>query len=306
MTVEASVIDVTEFPISARSEVVFHAADTYVGIRPSTNFGAVDSSMDVDLTTVDWDGLPVADSSVEVVFYQREWLPTRTEEFGQYYTRWDVADTEVERVQVRTDEIGKGQATFTPPEGGVYLAVATVTDAGNRTQTSSSTLWVADSRYGGWRNDPAEKRMELVADKQEYRPGEIARVLVQSPFEGPVNAWLTIERGSLIEQRLISLETNSDLLEIAIPDDYAPNVFLSVHAVKGLDETNKYADMRLGIVELVVSPEHLGINLDITPESELYQPGDLAVFDILATDYQGRPLQTNVSLALVDLVAGTV
>ena len=306
VTVEANVTDVSEFPISARSEVVFHAADTYVGIRPATNFGTVDSSMDVDLITVDWDGLAVADSNVEVVFYQREWVPTRTEEFGQYYTLWEVNDTEVERVQLRTDEIGKGQATFTPPEGGVYLAVATVTDAGNRPQTSSTLMWVADSRYGGWRNDPTEKRMDLVADKQEYRPGDIASVLVQSPFEGPVNAWLTIERGSLIEQRLITLGTNSDLVEIPISNDHAPNVFLAIHAVKGVDDTNTYADMRLGMVELVVSPEHLGINLDITPESELYQPGDIAVFDILATDHQGRPLQANLSLALVDLAVLTL
>jgi len=162
-------------------------------------------------------------------------------------------------------------------------------------------MWVADSRYGGWRNDPAEKRMDLVTDKQEYRPGDIAQVLVQSPFEGPVNAWLTIERGSLIEQRLITLGSTSDLLEIPVSNEYAPNVFLTVHAVKGVDDTNLYADMRMGMVELVVSSEHLGINLDITPESELYQPGDTAVFDILATDHQGRPLQANLSLALVDL-----
>ena len=306
VTVEASVTDVSNFPISARSDIVFHAAETYVGIKPATSFGTVDSSLDVDLTTVDWDGLAVGDSNIEVVFYQREWVPTRAKEFGQYFTRWDVNDTEVERVQVRTNEIGKGQATFTPPEGGIYLAVATVSDDSGQTQTSSTMMWVADSRYGGWRNDPTEKRMDLVVDKQEYRPGDVARVLVQSPFEGPVKAWLTIERGSLIEQHLITLDTNSDFLEIPISRDYAPNVFLTVHAVKGVDDTNRYADMRLGMIELIVSPEHLGINLDITPESDLYQPGDTAVFDILATDHQGRPLQANLSLALVDLAVLTL
>ncbi len=306
VTVEASITDVSNFPISARSDIVFHAADTYVGVTPATSFGTVDRSLEVDLKTVGWDGVAVGNSNVEVVFYQREWVPTRAKEFGQYYTRWDVNDTEVERRQVRTDEIGKGQATFTPTEGGIYLAVATVSDGSGRTQTSSTMMWVADSRYGGWRNDPTEKRMDLVVDKQEYSPGDVARVLVQSPFEGPVEAWLTVERGSLIEQHLITLDTNSDLLEIPISTDYAPNVFLTVHAVKGVDDTNLYADMRLGMVELVVSPEQLGINLDITPESELYKPGDTAVFDILATDHLGRPLQANLSLALVDLAVLTL
>ena len=109
-----------------------------------------------------------------------------------------------------------------PPGGGTYLVVATAADDGGREQTSSTIMWVSDSDAVGWATDPREKRMDLVADQDEYHPGDVARILVQSPFAGPVNAWLTIERGDVIDQRLVTLQTDSDVLEIPIRPAYAP------------------------------------------------------------------------------------
>ncbi|UCG25010.1 MAG: alpha-2-macroglobulin, partial [Chloroflexota bacterium] len=179
--------------------------------------------------------------------------------------------------------------------------VASVADDGGRQQSSSSFMWVADIDAVGWPTDPRDKRMDLAADKEDYRPGDTARILVQSPFVGPANAWLTIERGDVIDQRLVTLQSDSEVLEIPISPSYAPNVFVTVHVVKGVDESNLVADMRIGVTELVVSPEQLALNMILTPKSDLLSPGDTAEYDLLVTDHLGNPVQANFSLALVDL-----
>ncbi len=86
----------------------------------------------VDLLTVDWDGEPLGNQDVEVVFYQREWERKRNSDFGIYFTEWEAIDTEVERATVTTDAQGKAQASFVPEEGGTYLAIATLTDSAGR------------------------------------------------------------------------------------------------------------------------------------------------------------------------------
>lgn len=306
VTVEANLLDIDNFPVAARTGVIFHAADSYVGIVPTDYIGVAGRNATVDLITVDWERRPLPASNVAVVFYRREWQPVRDQQFNHRFTRWEPTDTEVERSNVTSDAQGRATAAFTPPEGGTYLAVATVTDRGGRSHTSSTYLWITSGDFVGWRTDPRERRMELVADKQEYRVGETANVLVQSPFSGPVQAWLTIERGGLLDQRLVTLETNSDLLAVPITADFAPNVFVTLVAVKGVDETNPYADIRLGIVELVVSPEQLGLNVSLTPHSNFYQPGDTAVYDVLITDYQDNPVEATFSVALVDLAVLTL
>ncbi|MCA9947403.1 MAG: hypothetical protein KC449_28185, partial [Anaerolineales bacterium] len=265
ITVEANVLDLSEFPVSSRARVVLHAAETYVGIQPDDFIGRAGSEAIVNLQTLDWNGRSVPSQPVEVVFYRREWVPNRTQDFGVYYTRWDTVDTEVARASVTTNAQGQGAASFTPEEGGTFIAVATVTDAGGREQFSSTTIWVADSGQIGWQIDPRDKSMTLTPDNTSYAPGDTARVLIQSPFTEPVRAWLTIERGQLLEQRVITVNGSSDVLEIPITAAMSPNAFVTVTAIKGVtDGRDRYPEMRLGIAELPVSTEQQALTVTLT------------------------------------------
>ena len=301
VTIEATVTDISEFPITAHAGIIFHAADTYVGVAGADYIVGAGLEASVNLITVDWDSQPVPSTSVDVIFYQREWQSQRTQQYGQYTTNWVPVDTEVARDSATTDANGKATASFTPAQGGAYVVKATVTDAGGRTQTSITYLWATDPNYAGWRSDPKERSMDLVADKQAYQVGDSARVLVQSPFAGPVRAWLIVERGDVIEQSVVTLNSASDVLELPITDIYAPNVFVSVTAVSGSEGGNSYPDIRMGIIELKVSPERLTLNVQLTPRDTQFAPRDTAIFDIKVTDYKGDGVPANLSLALVDV-----
>lgn len=306
VTVEATVRDISEFPVTATGQVAFHAAETYVGVSPQNYLNQAGQETAVDLITADWDGDPAPDSDVEVVFYQREYRYVEETEFGSTFGRWEPEDTEVARVQTTTGGDGEAQAAFTPEDGGTYRAVATVTDAAGRTQSSSVLFWVSDSDYVGWRVNPEEKRMDLTPDQRTYEVGDTARVLVQSPFEGPVNAWLTIERGDLIEQRLITLQSNSETIAIPITEELSPNAFVTIVAVKGVDETNLYADVRLGLTELVVPPDPFTLNVELSPRDDVLAPGATVTYDIRVTRTTGEAVQADLSLALVDLAVLTL
>ena len=307
ITIEAQVLDLSEFAVTSRTTVTLHAADLYVGIAPDNFIGRAGAESALNLQTVDWDGRFVPNQEVEVVFYRREWVPNRVQDFGLYYTRWDTVDSEVARSRVTTNAQGTATASFTPEEGGNYIAVATVTDDSGREQFSSTSIWVSDSGRIGWQIDPRDKTMTLTPDATSYAPGDTARVLVQSPFTEPVRAWLTIERGKLLEQRVITLNGSSDVLEIPITGDLAPNAFVTVTAIKGVSSSgNPYPEMRLGVAELTVSTEQQTLNVTLTPQQETFEPGDTAVYTLTVTDYQGNPVQADLSLALVDLAVLTL
>src|SRR5690606_39133540 len=138
-----------------------------------------------------------------------------------------------------------------------------------------------------------------------YAAGDTASVLVQSPFPGPVNAWLTIERGTLIEQRLITLQSNSEVVEIPVTDAFAPNVFVTIVAVQGAGE-EQIADIRMGLVELIVPPDQFALDVTLTPQADVFGPGDTASYEIRVTDAMGQPVEASVSLALVDLAVLTL
>src|SRR5690606_23919930 len=163
--------------------------------------------------------------------------------------------------------------------------------------------------FVGWRVNPEEKRMDLTPDQRTYEVGDTANVLVQSPFAEPVEAWLIIERGTVIEQRIITLESNSEVIEIPVTESLSPNAFVSVIAIKGPGDEqapSPYADIRMGLTELVVPPDPFGLNVTLTPQDDMLSPGETVTYDIQVTDVTGAGVQADLSLALVDLAVLTL
>ncbi|MCP4428526.1 MAG: alpha-2-macroglobulin, partial [Chloroflexi bacterium] len=106
----------------------------------------------------------------------------------------------------------------------------------------------------------------------------------------------------------ITLDGSSDVLEIPITADFSPNAFVTVTAIKGVesDSSNPYPEMRLGVAELTVSTDQQTLNVTLTPQQETFGPGETAVYTISVADYQGNPVQADLSLALVDLAVLTL
>ncbi|MCK4470178.1 MAG: hypothetical protein KAW49_00180, partial [Anaerolineae bacterium] len=67
-----------------------------------------------------------------------------------------------------------------------------------------------------------------VADQRQYQVGDTATILIPHPYQGPVQALITVERGHIYDYWVQTLETNSEQIEIPITEDLIPNVFVSV------------------------------------------------------------------------------
>ena len=74
--------------------------------------------------------------------------------------------------------------------------------------------------------------MDLVADRPRYNVGDTAVVLVAAPFTG-AEAWVTVERERVIEQRRLKITGGSTALRFPITEAFVPNAFVSVIMVRG-------------------------------------------------------------------------
>ena len=149
-------------------------------------------------------------------------------------------------------------------------------------------------------------RIDLVADQTDYNIGDTAEILLTSPFQGPVEALVTVERGSVLTAERITMDSNSFVYQLPITDDFAPNVYVSALIVKGVDESNPIAGFRMGMVQLGVEIERKEITIDITPDREQAGPRETVTYTIETTDWQGQPVQAEVGVALTDLASLSV
>jgi len=305
-TLEATVTDVNNQEVSNRTQTVVHKGLFYVGLAPRRYVGQVGKETEIDVKVVDLERDPVAGQKVELEFNIRRWYSTQKEGAdGRWYWEWEVEDTPVQTVQVRTDDNGEAVAAFTPEKGGSYVVRARATDARGNEIRSATYFWVSSSEWISWRRENND-RIELIADKKAYKVGDTAEILVPSPFRGPVRALLTVERGDVIEHKVLTLEGNSEVLRLPIVDAYVPNVFVSIVLVKGMDESNPLASFKLGYIALPVSTETRELRISVTPDrdmeaGEYYRPRERVRYEVQVTDNEGRGVEAELSLDVVDL-----
>jgi len=307
LTVEATVYGRDGQVISGRADVVVHKGEFYVGLAPQQYVGKAGEELGVDVVTVDWAGERWPDQALEVEVYRREWVNTFVEDkLGGGTWEWETVDTLVYTGTLSTGADAEGIVTFTPAEGGSYrVAVGERTPptppiGGDKGGVRSSTwVWVSGDEYVSWRRENND-RLTLISDKSTYVPGETAEVLIPSPFAGEQWAWITVERGGILQQEIVRLESNSTVYRLPITTGHVPNVYVSVVIVKGPDTGEPVATHKVGYVMLAVEPAEQELAIAVTPSVEQAQPGDTVSFDVEARDASGEPVRAAFSLDLVD------
>ncbi len=301
-TLEASITDASNQQVSGRSSVIVHKGLFYIGLAPQEYIGSVDRESKVNVITVDTKGLTVTNVMVTVVFLEQRWYNVQQQaDDGRFYWQWKLQEIPVYTTTVTTDGAGTAVAAFTPQKGGAYRARAFARDRRENEIRSSTYLWISSRTFVSWRQENND-RIELITDKKSYKPGETARILIPSPFQGQVKALLTVERGHIFNYRLLTLASNSEQVEIPILSEYAPNAYVSVVLVRGTDSSNPVPSYCVGYVNLDISTEEKELTVSVVPDTTAcYQPGAKATFDLRATDYRGRGVEAEFSLQLVDL-----
>jgi alpha-2-macroglobulin len=288
--VEATVDDGAHHSVSAFKQIHVSGAAENVSLDMGSYRKEPDSPVEIKVIVNDVYGQPVANRqvSLELQRYNSDnWNWTRKNNF-----------------QGQTDGNGRATFTFTPAEEGHYRVYARITDRlGNLLETNSGFMVFSSAyRYGRW--FPTSDDLKIVSSQNSYVPGDTAQLFIQSAIAGP--ALLTLERADVRSQQVVDLTPPLTVVDIAIQENDAPNIFASVMAWKEQDNSvlgeNSVPESRLLIstIELPVSLAHKTLNIEIKPDKEQYQPGDEATITLRATNSQGDPVSAELSLAVVD------
>ncbi len=305
-TIEATVRDESGMTVSGRTEVTVHKGNVYVGARPTAYVGNAGEENQVEIITVDWDSQPVPNQTVDVEVVERHWSNVQEQdESGRTTWTWQVEEVPVTTGTVTTDAQGKASYNFTPPNGGIFKVTVKTRDSAGNEVIAATTMWVASGEYVSWRQQNSN-RIDLIADQNSYEIGDTAEILITSPFQGKVEALISVERGKVLHTERVTMDSNSLLYHLPITDDFAPNVFVTAMIVKGVDENNPVAGFRMGMVELGVDNQRKQINITATPDKEQAGPRETVTYTIETTDWKGDPVQAEVGVGLTDLASLSV
>lgn len=307
LTVSADVSSPSRQVIGSSERITIHPASFYIGLKPATTFAEVARPLSFQVITVAPDGADAPGKQVKVKLIKRQWHSVRKAGIGGRY-EWlsKPVDTTADSMMVQTG--GEPvQGSFTPKEAGVYYLVAEGKEKMGRQAMTQVYLYVIGKGYVAWMRED-DDIIELIRNKDKYKPGDVARVMVKSPFE-TASALVTLEREGVLSQQVLTLEGSTPTIDIPITKKHLPNVYVSIILLKGRSQNFIFSEegedvgrpaFKIGYVNLPVDAGSQHLQVTVKSDMSNYQPGGKVTISIDVKDADGEPSPAEVTLAVVD------
>ena len=263
----------------------------------------------VHVAVVDDYGKPLAGTPVSVTLFSRKRYGYRKRLIGGFYAYENITDTKRigELCSGNTDSHGLLLCEAKTGATGEVVAQAAVTDDAGHSSSAFLEFYIpGDDRFVFRGHD--DDRMDVLPEKPQYQPGDTARFQVRMPF-GQATALVTVEREGVIAASVLTLSGKDPSITLPVRD-YAPNVFVSVLAVRGrigsiqptaMVDLGKPA-FKLGIAEIRVGWRDHELKVGVVPDRTVYRVREKAHVKVSVRTASGQapPAGSAIALAAVD------
>jgi uncharacterized protein YfaS (alpha-2-macroglobulin family) len=313
-SLEGDVEDVSRQHIANRASLTVHPAPYYVGIRRPSYFIEQKTGLKTEVVTVGIDGQVATGVPVDVTLTQIQWTSVRRAEGNGFYT-WDTERKDIEAGKWSvTSAADPVPIDISFKNGGYYILEARSRENNGRFSVTRISFYVLGDGYTAWARFD-HNRIDLVPERQTYKPGDTARIMIQSPWE-QATALVTTEREGIRTHSQFALTSTQQSVSMPITANDIPNVFVSVLLVKGRTNpapaaaaaTSANADtsdpgkpsFRLGYVELKVEDRTKRLSVAVASDRQEYRPASKATLRLNVKDLDGRGASSEVTLWAVD------
>ncbi|MCL2824608.1 MAG: MG2 domain-containing protein, partial [Polyangiaceae bacterium] len=305
---EADVTDLSRQSVASSSSAVVHPGTFYIALQTGTEgFAQSGTNVSPRVLAVDAEGRRQAGVDVDVELIRRTWVTAR-ESAGRsgYRSVSRAVDTVVAQCKVRTSASPES-CSLNVPSAGYYIVRAKGSDSRGNPVAASTYLYATGSGESGWAEED-QMRVELVPDRKSYEVGQVANVLIKSPFQN-AEALVTVERAGIYSQRTVSLRGSMPSVQIPVTKDFEPNAYVSVVLIRGRSkaapEQWNAPDVgapafRLGYANIVVNPEAKRLKVDVATGKVDYRPGEQVNVDMKVSDRVGKGQRAEITLYAVD------
>src|SRR5438034_6473966 len=283
---------------------------TLVGIRPESSV-AFGDHISTQVAVVDLAGRPVAGAEVRVDVFERTLYSHRKRLVGGFYA--------YEHVQLirRRGECWRGVTPVggvlvcegAPGVSGHIILQALTTDSAGHTTTAQADVWMVSPEAQWWFDVSESDRIDLLPERRRYEPNETARLQVRMPFR-EATALVTVEREGVLDAWVRPVSGSEPWVEVPLRGAYAPNVFVSVLAVRGRAGDTQPTAMvdlgrpafKLGIAEIRVGWRAHELRVKVSSGRTTYQVRDKVPVSIAVRTADGKapPPGSEVAVAAVD------
>jgi uncharacterized protein YfaS (alpha-2-macroglobulin family) len=278
--IEARVTDAGEREVAGHSTVLATYGSFRVSAEPTSYVLKTGEPVKVKVTAQDYDGKPIQ-TPVHIAVNLERWDSTTRERTETPVASRDAATGADGTVLI---ELPIGNSA-----SGDFEITASARTPENRTVEGRTWVWIWNGG-GEWYNQNAQA--QIVADKKTYQVGDTAHLLLVT---GLKESWAVVTaEGDSVQSRQVLHATGESLaFDIPITKLAQPNLNITALIIHSDQLITAQKSLKVPAVERTLT-------VTATPSKAKYLPGEKGSFDVFAADYQGKPVEADLSFGEVD------
>ncbi|MBX7059507.1 MAG: hypothetical protein K1X75_15700 [Leptospirales bacterium] len=279
LSVEARVTDRDDKTVARRASAMAYPGDFLIGLQHDQFFGEAGKPMNFRVMTAEHSGRRDQRAhSLQWMLVRNEWKTIQSQGAGDSIQRRNTLVHEIAASGNLSTLGGEGALAPVPERAGAYTLL--VRESGGAVY-GAIDFYVLGAGFFGW-DFADDDRVQLSAERTALKPGDTARILVQSPFER-ARAVISLEREGVLWQRTVEIVGNGAPIEIPIKAEYAPSVYVGVMLLtprvgvsadqqRGADDDLGRPQIKMGYLRLDVDAGHKRLPLRIELDRQRYAP----------------------------------
>jgi uncharacterized protein YfaS (alpha-2-macroglobulin family) len=300
--VDAQVTDVSNLSVASSQTFTALPTNRLIGLK-SDFIADTNKAFPVQVIVTDPHGKAIGGQRVHLELQQMKYTSVTQLVAGSQTPKNQVEYQTVDQREI-TSATNAQAVTLTPKVPGAYRLRANFSDASSELSATDAQIWVTGDNPVFW-GDKGQDRLEVKLDQKEFKVGDTATVLIQSPYpEGEL--YFAVLKDKPIYQQITKVQGGAPQIKFLVTPEMLPNAAVEAVLVRQGKPLNQVEPgslnklVRIGFAPFQVNLQDKYLKVAVQPTQASLEPGTPATVKLELTDHQGHPTKGQLTVMVVN------
>lgn len=300
--VDVQVADVSNLSVANSKTFTALPSNRLIGLK--SNFIAdAGKAFPIEVIVTDPTGKPITGQRVRLELQQIKYSSVTQLVEGSQTPKNQVEYKTVGQAEI-TSASNPQLVNLTAPESASYRIRVNFSDAKSELSATDLQIWATGGNPVFWGSREKDV-LEVKLDKKEFKPGEIATALIQSPYSD-AELYFAVIKDKPLYQQITKVKGGAPQIQFQVTPEMLPNAAIEAVLVRQGKPINQVEPgsldnlVKIGFTPFKVNLEDKYLKLQVKPVQASLEPGAEETVQLELKDNQGNPTKGQFTVMVVN------
>ncbi|WP_298910859.1 alpha-2-macroglobulin [uncultured Nostoc sp.] len=300
--VDVQVADVSNLSVANSKTFTALPSNRLIGLKSNfiTDAG---KAFPVEVVVTDPTGKPITGQRVRLELQQIKYSSVTQLVEGSQTPKNQVEYKTVAQTEI-TSSSSPQSVNLTAPESSSYRIRTNFNDAKSELSATDLQIWATGGNPVFW-GSREQDALEVKLDKKQFKPGDTATALIQSPYPD-AELYFAVIKDKPLYQQITKVQGGTPRIQFQVTPEMLPNAAIEAVLVRQGKPLNQVEPgtlnnlVKIGFTPFKVNLEDKYLKLQVKPVQASLEPGAEETIQLELKDNQGNPTKGQFTVMVVN------